>query len=281
MFYLDISTEGIEKGLEYYQNAEMSVARKIRFLEAVRTLPIIPSTMMQRYTLMLHYCVSGEKLNFSDITYGPNPKLHSLISDSQRDRHKVYMAEKQLLDAVRSGNLNYHDAFSASMAISSGVPVESSEALRQGKISLIVFATLVGRAAIEGGMSPEEAYSLSDKYIQNAENSKSMSELAPLASALYDDFIRRVHRIREISDLSPAIRKCCRYIELYPEKKHSAEDMAVLTGYSAYYLTQKFKEETGSSLSDYVKKAKINRAKVLLERSSPPSAWTSPGYRTK
>ena len=36
-------------------------------------------------------------------------------------------------------------------------------------------------------------------------------------------------------------------------------------GYTEYYLTHKFKEETGLSVTDYIKFAKIERAKVLLK----------------
>ena len=43
------------------------------------------------------------------------------------------------------------------MGISAGVPVRSDDALRQSKTSIIVFTSLVCRAAIEGGLSPEEA----------------------------------------------------------------------------------------------------------------------------
>ena len=35
--------------------------------------------------------------------------------------------------------------------------------------------------------------------------------------------------------------------------------------YTEYYLTEKFKYETGLSVSDYVRNAKINRAKMLLQ----------------
>ncbi len=88
------------------------------------------------------------------------------------------------------------------------VPVQSSDVLRQSKTSIIVFTSLVCRAAIEGGLSPEEAYSLGDSYIQAAESAKSLDELNPLAMMMYDDFIRRVHKHRTNPNLSRQIQKC-------------------------------------------------------------------------
>ena len=64
-----------------------------------------------------------------------------------------------MLQMVRTGDLNYKQALSNCMSISAGVPVQSSDVLRQSKTSIIVFTSLVCRAAIEGGLSPEEAYS--------------------------------------------------------------------------------------------------------------------------
>ena len=47
-------------------------------------------------------------------------------------------------------------------------------------------------------------------------------------------------------------------------QKIRARDLAALVGYTEYYLTHKFKEETGLSVSDYMKFAKVERAKILL-----------------
>ena len=39
-------------------------------------------------------------------------------------------------------------------------------------------------------------------------------------------------------------------------------------GYTEYYLTEKFKKETGQSVSQYIRAARIARAKVLLTSTS-------------
>ena len=49
------------------------------------------------------------------------------------------------------------------------------------------------------------------------------------------------------------------------DRKIRTADLAGLVGYTEYYLTEKFKKETGVSISQYVRFAKIERAKVLLE----------------
>ena len=118
---------------------------------------------------------------------------------------------------------------------------------------------------MEGGLSPELAYSLGDSYIQAAESCRDSGELNVLAHAMYHDFIYRVHHLRVNPNYSYAIQKCCDYIELSLERKIKTADLAALVGYSEYYLTEKFKAETGQSVASYIRYAKVERAKLLLE----------------
>lgn len=265
VFYQDVSLRGIEQGLQYYNRLETSVAWTMQLYEALKTVPVLQCTVLHRYALMMHYCLTGNHLTISDINSESLAQEHSTVQQPAHDRHKVWMAEQGLLQMVRTGDLNYKQALSASMGISAGVPVRSDDALRQSKTSIIVFTSLVCRAAIEGGLSPEEAYALGDSYIQSAENAKTLDDVEPLGLMMYDDFVRRVHKCRTNPNLSQQVQKCVDYIEMNLDKKIRAADIAALVGYTEYYLTHKFKEETGLSVTDYIKFAKIERAKVLLK----------------
>ena len=265
VFYQDVSMRGIEQGLQYYSQMETSVAWTMQLYEVIKKVPVLQITILNRYTLMLHYCLTGERLALSDLNNEVLPIGHTADRDPHHDRHKVWMAEQGLLQMVRTGDLNYQQALSTSMGVSAGVPVRTDDALRQSKTSIIVFTSLVCRAAIEGGLSPEEAYALGDNYIQAAESAKTLDELNPLSHLMYDDFIHRVHKCRTNPKLSIQVQKCVDYIEMHLDQKIRAADLAALVGYTEYYLTHKFKEETGLSVTDYTKFAKIERAKVLLK----------------
>ena len=265
VFYQDVSMRGIEQGLKYYRKLETSVSWTIHLCDILAKVPVLQNTILSRYTLMMHYCLTGEHLAISDIDSEPLPKVLDAPQPHPHDRHKVWMTEQALLQMVRTGDLNYKEALSNSMNISAGVPVRSDDALRQSKTSILVFTSLVCRAAIEGGLSPEEAYALGDNYIQAAESAKTLAELNPLSHMMYDDFIRRVHKCRTNPKLSRPVQKCVDYIEMNLDRKIRASDLADVTGYAEYYLTHKFKEETGLCISDYIKFAKIERAKILLQ----------------
>lgn len=263
VFSHNVSWRDIANGFYLYNDREVSLAYMRRLFHACGEVPVVQHVLFTRYLLMLHCCLTGEKLDACDIVI-----QHSIDSaappSTHRDRHRTRMAERALLEMVRSGNLNYRDALSRSLSLSNGVPVQSRDPLRAAKISVTVFASIVCRAAIEGGLSPDSAYALGDSYIQSAEDARTYDELQAISSMMYDDFIRRVHNLRQNPKYSAAITQCIDYIEMHLEEKIRAGDLARQSGYTEYYITHKFKEETGYSVSDYVKTAKINRAKLLL-----------------
>lgn len=265
VFYQDVSMRGIEQGLRYYSRLETSVSWAMHLQQILANIPVVPNTILHRYTLMMHYCLTGEHLAISDINSETLPQIADSPQQPAHDRHKVWMAEQGLLQMVRTGDLNYKKALSNSMNMSAGVPVHSDDALRQSKISVIVFISLVCRAAIEGGLSPEEAYALGDSYIQTVESSKTLEDLNPLGLMMYDDFIRRVHKCRTNPKLSRPVQQCVDYIEMHLDQKIRAADLASVVGYTEYYLTHKFKAETGLCINDYIKFTKIERAKILLK----------------
>ena len=266
VFYSSISIGQLELGYANDRTWELSLAWKEKFVQAAMQLPIVAHVLLGRYLLMLHYALTGERLAFSDLTL-PAEELRPAPggADPRRDRYQVYAAERALLGMVRNGDLNYKEALSRSSLVSSGVPVTGRDPLRQAKTSCIVFTSLVCRAAIEGGLSPQEAYALGDAYIQSIEDARTQEPLLHLPMTMYDDFIRRVHRCRTNPRYSPAVQKCVDHIEQHLADKICAADLARMAGYDEYYLTRRFKRETGLSVTNYVKFAKIERAKVLLD----------------
>ena len=256
------------------------------FLSALPRIPMMPFAIFIRYVIMVHNTVTGQQLGLEALTTGQPEKLQIKDDPSgKRDRMGVYLAERALLNMVREGDINYQSALQNSSVLSPGVPIQGKDPLRQMKTSIIVFTTLVSRAAMEGGLSPEIAYSLGDSYIQTAENCRDSGELSALAHAMYHDFIYRVHHIRANPNYSHAIQKCCDYIELGLDRKIRAADLATLVGYTEYYLTEKFRKETGKTISAYIRDAKMARAKVMLEATSLPIseiserlAFNTPNY---
>ena len=234
------------------------------FCGALGRIPVMPYAVFSRYVLMVHNTLTGQQAGLEALST-PEGEAAAWEAAGERNRIRVYQSEQALLEMVRSGNINYQQAFQNSQALSPGVPVRGKDPLRQMKTSIIVFTSLVCRAAIEGGLSPEVAYPLGDSYIQNVEDCVDSGELSALAYAMYRDFIYRVHYARANPNYSHAIQKCCDYIELSLNHRIRTADLAALVGYTEYYLTEKFRKETGKSVNSYIREAKTERAKILLQ----------------
>ncbi len=268
VFYAAPTERQLRVALRPYTHSRENAAWARAFFALLPELPVLSYAIFSRYVLLVHNMLTGQQLGLDALSgeseRQPEPSLPEPEAEL-RDRDKVYLAARAMLQMVRNGDINYYNVFQGSVRLSPGVPIQGQDPLRQIKTSIVVFTTLVSRAAMEGGLSPEVAYALGDSYIQSAEDCRDSGELGALANAMYHDFIYRVHHLHVNPGYSHAIQKCCDYIELSLDRKIRTADLAALVGYSEYYLTEKFRQETGQSVSSYIRYAKVERAKVLLE----------------
>lgn len=267
VFYSQPLERHVRTGLRAYTHSRENAQWASRLIALLPRLPVMSYAIFTRYVMMVHNTLTGQQLGLEALDteqQGEGERISPNVAGT-RDRDKVYLSERAMLQMVRNGDINYFSALQNSALLSPGVPIRGQDPLRQMKTSILVFTTLVSRAAMEGGLSPEIAYALGDSYIQSVEDCRDSGELSALAHAMYHDFIYRVHHLRSNPNYSHAIQKCCDYIELSLDRKVRTEDLAALVGYSEYYLTEKFKKETGQSVSSYIRYAKVERAKLLLE----------------
>ena len=237
-----------------------------KFVKILNKIPVKMYSMFFQECIMFNYCITNEIINIADINF-QSPKaryFNSNTTTTKKDRLKTYRVEQELLRMVREGNLHYKKALQNATLVSSGVNSGEKDSLLNSKISLTVFVSLCTRAAIEGGISPEIAYSKGDSYIGDIMQCTTASDAANISHTMYEDFIQTVHNHQINPNLSKQVQSCCDYIETHLEEKIELKTLAKRIGYSEYYLSRKFKKETGSSLSEYIRDARLNRAKILL-----------------
>ena len=249
VFYAAPSERQLRASLRSFTDSMEEARWSSELIAALPRLPVMPYAVFARYAVMVHNTLTGEQLG-PEALGSPSPESEFHVSTAgARDREKVYMAERAMLQMVRNGDINYHAVIQRSVNLSPGVPVQSG-------------------AAMEGGLTPVVTYAGGDSYLKPAVYCRDSGELAALANAMYHDFIYRVHHLRSNPGYSHAIQKCCDYIELSLDRKIRVADLAALVGYTEYYLTEKFKKETGVPVSTYIRFAKVERAKVLLEATN-------------
>lgn len=268
-FFIDEVTR--KNVLNHLNDLHLSVSLRADIARFVRSLPIVSLSRVFEYSQMLHYAATGEKISVSDLRYETSPnRLVGQASDfaDEATIHGTYEAEQEMLRMVREGDLNYAEQLSKMATMGNMGKLANDGSGRQFKNAVLVCITLFSRAAIEGGLSPETAMSLTDKYFQEVEACTTIPDLTLISKTMQRDFVERVHKCRMDHRYPKVIRHCIDYIELHLEEKINLSDLSESLGYTEYYLSRKFKEETGVSIKEYTNQKRIERASFLLANST-------------
>ena len=155
------------------------------------------------------------------------------------------------------------DLFEAVPKIQAGKMAKDN--LRQSKNMFICAATTMSRAAIDGGLSPQSAFKLSDLYIQKCEILREPEALTALIREMALDFARRVraHCYGGAQD-SKLFESCAQYVKQHLFSRILVKDMAESLGMSPSYLSTRFSATTGKTLTQFIQEQKVMEAKLLL-----------------
>ena len=264
VFLDDYSAQKLEKELG---KLHLSVSMKHHFMQIIQQFPVIPLNRFYEYGMMLHYCITDEKMRVDEFSFPMTEEDAVGERHIPEDRHGAYLAEQKILKLVEEGNLGYREEI-AKVRLTGMTGKMSENHLRQAKDQVLIFTALCARTAIRGGLEPEIAYTLSDQYIAGIEKAENLGKVNRLNQAMLDDFIVRVHRLRIRNDISPQMLSSCDYIGIHLNEKVNIHLLAERLGYSDYYFSSKFKKEVGMSVRDYVIQKRVERACDLLKNGN-------------
>lgn len=171
--------------------------------------------------------------------------------------HPSYAYERKMLNDIKMGLLS--DALLDLDKITSlEKPTLAKGNIRSTKNSLIASCTLFTRAAIEAGIDSEDAFDLSDVFINHIETLDSEAALIAFEYEMLEDFVKLVQKHRA-SDYAYPIPRIIKYIYENPTEKLSVKSLATHYHLSPPdYLSRLFHQEVGSTLIDYIQKQKSN-----------------------
>lgn len=177
------------------------------------------------------------------------------------------------LQAVADGNMSLVQENIRKSLLSSGMGmgVLSLKPLNNMKYHFVITAALVSRRCISAGMPLEHAFQLSDYYIQKADACQTVAEVVHLHTQMVTDYARRMQLLHYPS-ASKQITKSIDYIYNHISERLTVEILAEAVGISPTYFSRVFKKEIGTSVSDFIRKLKIEYAKNLLLYSSADMA---------
>lgn len=187
----------------------------------------------------------------------------------QHTYHAPYGGEYGYYDAVRKGDVKLLRKLYTTKPIyeAEGLGELSSNAVRNILYHTVISIALVSRYCIEDGMEPEEAYSLSDLYIQRADGCKSKEEIGELHREMTLDFASRMRMLQKKQVYSKHVIVCMEYVYKNLNEKITLSDLAGLTRLHENYLSQLFKKETGKTIMQYIQEKKLEQAERRLKHT--------------
>ena len=182
-------------------------------------------------------------------------------NDDAAFRHS-YHEERLLMQAIREGRTEDAIRLAENMDRDSGRLAHTE--LSHWRNLAIIGISLCTRAAIEGGLSPEEGYRLSGYYIQKCDSAQDPAHLLHYRNRAIEELTVRIRQKQEKPRSSSHVERAKDYVRKHYREKIYLDEIAESIGVSATHLSKLFRKETGQCLQDYINEERVFRAANLL-----------------
>lgn len=143
----------------------------------------------------------------------------------------------------------------------------SKDPLRNVKYHFIVSIGVISRICLNNGMPHDEAYTMSDIYIQAVDECTEIDQVIDLLEQAQIDYATRMKKLLQKKGYSVYVRHAIDYIYDHLHEPITMEQLARGEGLNPSYFSKIFAEEIGTPVKAYIISIKINTAKNMLEKS--------------
>lgn len=258
----------------------------------------MPLDVFLHMLTLIYYSISEKKINYSDFFIHDCSNKDLLEMDSTRydneiamtredimstSKHNSFFFEEQMLSFITDGNVDGLKELFSTHTVGQHGKIAGTY-LRQVQNIFIASATLVSRAAIQGGLPYEEALTLSDEYIRHCEKYHSPEQIMNLQYHMVMDYADRVAALLHIQR-DALTKKVILYVREHLTEELSVAKIADALFVTRSYLSSHFKSVTDITISNYITNEKVKKAqeylrstdKTLLEISTH-LCFSSQGY---
>jgi AraC-like DNA-binding protein len=177
--------------------------------------------------------------------------------------HNPYDRERREMLGIKTGDVtrllqSIDEIFMGEYA------VLSKNKLQSAKNLAIVGLAISARAAIDGGMPSEEAFSLNDSLILEVDKSKNIGEIENIVRYGKIKYAEIVKSLNEKKDENAIIDQCKNLIFRRLHSKIVISELADILHVSLEYLSALFKRTEQITISEYIMNEKVKLAQNLL-----------------
>ena len=249
--------------------------------EDTSVIPKIPYCSRDRFgttVLLVHHMLTGAELSLEDLWRQNGEKVNknhiherkvgSVLFERMEfeNPHNPYDQEVRELNSIRNGDLeSFQKSIRETYAGSEGRLSENQ--IRQEKNIAICVITLASRAAIEGGVLPEMAFSMVDAYIMQVEKMSDIVEIRSFMRKAEQTFLERVQENKKPKVKNMLVEDTKKYIFQHLHSRIEIGNIGNEIGANTTYLSELFHKTEGITIQKYIQREKIKLAKNMLQYS--------------
>lgn len=249
--------------------------------EDTSVIPKIPYCSRDRFgttVLLVHHMLTGAELSLEDLWKQNGEKVNknhiherkvgSVLFERMEfeNPHNPYDQEVRELNSIRNGDLeSFQKSIRETYAGSEGRLSENQ--IRQEKNIAICVITLASRAAIEGGVLPEMAFSMVDAYIMQVEKMSDIVEIRSFMRKAEQTFLERVQENKKPKVKNMLVEDTKKYIFQHLHSRIEIGNIGNEIGANTTYLSELFHKTEGITIQKYIQREKIKLAKNMLQYS--------------
>lgn len=194
--------------------------------------------------------------------------LESRAANSREQRsHLSYQFERTWYQAIIEGKTLFVPSGDATALLDRVGRLAKGDTFKQIEYTVVAEVTLATRAAIDGGVSPDKAYEMSEVFLQKCAQCRETTEFFEISLKSIDSFARAVREAKKQEIQDQDVEKCKNYIAFHLTEKITVSGMAKELQISYSYLAAKFLKETGINIKKYIQQEKLSAAANQLKYS--------------
>lgn len=272
-----VSTEKHIKDSEHYLMQHHHISDETGFRLSFCELKVFGSGI-----LMLYHMITGKELTINDLwqkngiretdIIEVKGQISSVIFEHQEQElpHNPYDQEVRELDSIRHGDVEMLNR-SLAETYRGEVGQLAKNQVRQAKNIAICVIALASRAAISGGMIPEEAFSMVDGYIMKIEdmnNAVKIDSMMRQAEYEFAECVAEIHKNQQKNEQkNELVERTKNYIYQNLHSDIVIGEIGQKIGVNTSYLSDLFHKVEGTTIQQYIRKEKIRLAENMLRYS--------------
>ncbi len=184
------------------------------------------------------------------------------ITVSMITMEKRYAFENELIRAVTLGQLHKEEQLLVAFSAHS-FENRLRDPIRNAKNYCIIMNTLLRKAAENGGVHPVYIDRVSSELAAKIEQMSDISENVSIMRDIFRSYCRLVRK-HAMTHYSPVVQKVIFLIDSDLSADLSLKSLAGSQNVSPGYLSSIFRKDTGKTISEYIRKKRIDYASYLL-----------------